>query len=262
MLHVTEPPSACRVRCCRPSSFSAASDSAAVADRSLAFVGQCSFESFSADWRRTVRLFQQIGIDRSFSAAQFWRRTVRLLPIELVRSSLGTVPLLRIELILCKHKTLCMACISRAQLSLATDHSVLGSRSSTVDFLCAEPEGVLTMQSCLPHITHQHLHEPREHQQHELIPHQLAHLAQQCGRFGQVAEHSSLSGMEPKQSMSVGSEPARSTPRTSSCSTGSDGDLTTTLSTSQSCERSDHCLGTTCGSTETPTKRFTESWSQ
>ena len=153
--------------------------------------------------RRTVRLlpielvlsslsFGQCGCCGSSSFSAAWRRTVRLLPIELVRSSLGTVPLLSIELILCKHQTLCMACISRAQLSLATDHSVFGSRSSTVDFLCAEPEGVLTMQSCLPHITHQHLHEPREHQQHELIPHQLAHLAQQCGRFGQVAEHSSL----------------------------------------------------------------------
>ena len=187
---------------------------------------------------------QQIGVGQcgccqpsSFSAA--WRRTVRLLPIELVRSSLGTVPVLSIELNLCKHKTLCTACISRAQLSLATDHSVLGSRSSTVDFLCAEPEGILTMQSYVPHITHPHLHEPREHQQHELIPHQLAHLAQQCGRFCQVAEQSSLTGMEPKQSMSAGSEPARSTPRTSSCSVGSDGDLTTALSTSQTCERSD-----------------------
>ena len=217
------------MRCCRPSSFSAASDSAAVADRARSQqigVGQCGC------WRSS-----------SFGAA--WRQCL------CCRSSS----------ISCKHKTLCTACISRAQLSLATDHSVLGSRSSTVDFLCAEPEGILTMQSYVPHITHPHLHEPREHQQHELIPHQLANLAQQCGRFCQVAEQSSLVGMEPKQSMSAGSEPARSTPRTSSCSTGSDGDLTTALSTSQSCERSDHCLGTTCGSTETPAKRFTESWS-
>ena len=142
------------MRCCRPSSFSAASDRAAVADRARS---------------------QQIGVGQcgccqpsSFSAA--WRRTVRLLPIELVLSSLGTVLVLSIELNRCKHKTLCTACISRAQLSLATDHSVLGSRSSTVGFFCAEPEGILTMQSYVPHITHPHLHEPRKHQQHELIP--------------------------------------------------------------------------------------------
>ena len=200
MLHVTEPPSACRVRCCRPSSFSAASDSAAVSDRArsqqlvvwtvrllpieLIFSRLASDNTTSADRARTQQLdVGQCGCCRSISFSAAWRRTVRLLPIELVRSSLGTVPLLSIELILCKHKTLCMACISRAQLSLATDHSVLGSRSSTVDFLCAEPEGALTMQSYLPHITHQHLHEPREHQQHELTPHQLAHLAQYCGRF-------------------------------------------------------------------------------
>ena len=210
------------------------------------------------------------------------RRTGRLLPIELVLSRLASDSAAVANRAhsqqlgvgqcgCCRPSSFgaawgqCLCCRS-SSISVNTRHSArhafparssrwpritlcLAQGQAPLIFLCAEPEGVLTMQSHVLHITHPHLHEPREHQQHELIPHQLAHLAQQCGRFCQVAEQSSLVGMEPKQSMSAGSEPARSTPRTSSCSTGSDGDLTTALSTSQSCERSDHCLGTTCGST-------------